>query len=245
MTEISSALAVYEKHLSKQRLDSFIDAADPSPQRTLVRYKANVLICESLYPTLHVVEVVLRNHIFSGIAIKKGVNWLTNSPDRWMREEELRKLQDAIQTLKKTNKTTESGRVIAELNFGFWTSLFDRVYEKQQLWAGTIRAMFPNMAARPSKIADIRARLNKIRELRNRVFHYEPVWHWDDLVQQHREILETIGWVSSDMRTYASNMDRFSAVYHMTQSSVPGADSRGPSGPQDSSSAASVPLAAT
>jgi hypothetical protein len=220
MPDISSGIEVFEKHLSKQRLDAFIDPADRSRERTLARYQANVQICEALYPTLHVVEVVVRNHVFTGISRKKGNTWLTNAPDRWMRGEELRKATEAANTLTKLGKPTEPGRMIAELNFGFWTSLFDRHYERVQgadLWSGVVRAMFPLMAAGSDKIAAIRTRLNHIRDLRNRVFHYEPVWHWADLEQQHREILETIGWVSAEMKSYAEGMDRFVEVYKATE----------------------------
>jgi hypothetical protein len=213
MPDISSTFAAYEKHLSKQRLEPFVDAANPAHERTLSRYQANVQICEALYPTLHVVEVVIRNHIASAIAHKKGTNWLTNAPERWMRGEELKKVQDAMKALAKAGKPVDAGRMIAELNFGFWTSLFDRHYEKQQLWAGSIRSMFSNMVAGTDKIAVIRARLNRVRELRNRVFHYEPIWHWADLERQHQEILETIQWVSKDMHDFVMGMDRFVTVY--------------------------------
>lgn len=221
MPEISSTIAVFEKHLSKRRLDAFVDPADPSESRTLARYQANVLICEALYPALHVVEVVVRNHIYAGIARKKGDSWLTNAPERWMRGEEIRKVQEAVASLVNLGRPTEPGRMIAELNFGFWTSLFDRFYERRQngadLWSGVIRSMFVNMAAGPDKIAAVRARLNGIRELRNRVFHYEPVWHWADLTHHHAEILETIGWISSEMKSYAEKMDRFPEVFASTE----------------------------
>lgn len=39
-------------------------------------------------------------------------------------------------------------------------------------------------------------RWKRIRDLRNRVFHHERILHWNDLDQQHAEILEAIYWIS-------------------------------------------------
>jgi len=59
----------------------------------------------------------------------------------------------------------------------------------------------------------VSAHLNGIRLLRNRVFHYEPVWHRRDLAQRHQDILAAIGWVSPVLAETAAPLDRFPAVY--------------------------------
>lgn len=56
-------------------------------------------------------------------------------------------------------------------------------------------------------------RLNEIRRLRNRVFHYEPIWHRRDLGQSHDEIVETVGWLNQAAREVLVATDRFSQVY--------------------------------
>ena len=58
-------------------------------------------------------------------------------------------------------------------------------------------------------------RLDRIRRLRNRVFHHEPIWHLPDLAEQHRLVLETIGWISPAMREMTLLLDRFDSVYTM------------------------------
>jgi len=37
------------------------------------------------------------------------------------------------------------------------------------------------------------------RELRNRVFHHERIIHWADLDSRHAAIMETLGWISSEL----------------------------------------------
>ncbi len=61
----------------------------------------------------------------------------------------------------------------------------------------------------------IRASLDRIRRLRNRVFHHEPVWHLPDLEHRHEETLETIGWISRAMLAMTRLLDRFDSVYTM------------------------------
>jgi hypothetical protein len=56
-------------------------------------------------------------------------------------------------------------------------------------------------------------RLNRVRTLRNRIFHHEPIWHWRDLHNQHADILETITWVNPAMTVFAEQFDRFDEIY--------------------------------
>ena len=56
-------------------------------------------------------------------------------------------------------------------------------------------------------------RFDKIRALRNRVFHHEPIWNRDDLLQCHDEIVEYIGYVNPTLRGVVDLTDRFATVY--------------------------------
>ena len=60
---------------------------------------------------------------------------------------------------------------------------------------------------------DISPRIQKIRKLRNRVFHYEPIWHWKDLSEQHDLLVEVIKWMSLDVRVLLDDLDRFHEVF--------------------------------
>ena len=117
----------------------------------------------------------------------------------------------AIDTLKYQNKKPSTGDIIAELNFGFWTSLFDVRYERI-FWQKLIKDMFPSMPRRLRTRHTASARLNRIRKLRNRVFHYEPIWHWADLQEQYREILETTHWISPETATLVHSKSRFPGI---------------------------------
>jgi len=121
-------------------------------------------------------------------------------------------LNKAKMTLQRQNKPLATGRIIAELNFGFWTSLLDRRYE-QVLWPWLLKAAFPFMPRRMRTRKNLSKRFHTIRYLRNRIFHHKPVWYWCDLPQQHQAILEAIAWIEPAARDLTVVIDRFPAVH--------------------------------
>jgi len=56
-------------------------------------------------------------------------------------------------------------------------------------------------------------RFNRIRHLRNRVFHHESVWYWQDLVQHHQDIIEAINWIEPALQDLVMTVDHFPATY--------------------------------
>ena len=83
------------------------------------------------------------------------------------------------------------------------------------LWPELLADVFPSMPNLIRKRRTISGRLNSIRGLRNRVFHYEPIWHRDNLLKQHDEILDTIAWISPSMAGLVGITDRFPGTYSL------------------------------
>lgn len=202
-----------KKTLSSQRLESYGHPND-NPFLILDNYVKNIKLCESLYPCLHLLEVSLRNHLHQAISnFVKDDQWLQkfsylDEKETYLDEKEKRVVVGAIEKLKNQKKEPETGRVIAELNFGFWTSLFDVRYERV-FWQKIIKNIFPTMPQSIRTRKKISTRLNKIRKLRNRVFHYEPIWHWKDIHDQHKEIIDVICWINPKMDYLMKKVDRF------------------------------------
>ena len=113
----------------------------------------------------------------------------------------------------KSGKSVTAARIVAELQFGFWTSLFEDHYEKQTPFLpGAFKAVFPHLPKSLHKRKDRKADLEKIRVLRNHVFHHERIVHWKDLDAQHQLILNVISWVGPELRQMADALDRFQLV---------------------------------
>jgi hypothetical protein len=116
--------------------------------------------------------------------------------------------------LREAGKPVEPGRLVAELTFGFWTTLFDVHCENTRtlwprLFAHKIFAHAPKRFRNRKALSPL---LNRARHLRNRAFHHEPIWHWRDLREQHAT-LDLVGWTSPPLRDTVEALDRFDAVY--------------------------------
>ena len=110
------------------------------------------------------------------------------------------------------NKNPSAGDLVSGLSLGFWVSLFKGQYERI-LWPRLLPDVFPHAPRRLRARKGISKRVDRIRRLRNRVFHHEPVWHLPDLEEQHHLILETIGWINPAMLEMTRLLDRFDSVY--------------------------------
>lgn len=109
-------------------------------------------------------------------------------------------------------KPRDVHRIVAELTFGFWTSLLDRRYE-QILWPPLLKTAFPHMPRKQRTRANLSRRFHTVRQLRNRIFHHEPIAHWQDLAQQHAGILEAIAWIAPGAKDLVQAIDRFPEIH--------------------------------
>lgn len=187
------------------------------------RYVWNARLSEALYPALLHLEVSLRNNLHTAISSRFPTGpW--NEVQCWLdlqqpilEVDQVREVRKAKQRLKVQSKPLDTGRIIAELNFGFWNSLLDLRYERSNtLWPHLLKKVFPNIPRTDRKRKFLSSRINRIRTLRNRVFHFEPIWHWRDLTIQHTDLLEAIGWLSTDSLILTNAADRFDEVFHET-----------------------------
>ena len=111
----------------------------------------------------------------------------------------------------KRGETIHAAKVVAELTLGFWVRLLNVEYELI-LWRDLRRA-FPYMPKSERKRHNVSAPLNRIRNLRNRVYHNEPIaWNLTTLENLHHEIYKVLGWLNVDLPAFARNLDRFDAV---------------------------------
>jgi hypothetical protein len=202
-----------EGPLSKDRLSAYQQPTDRDALDPVARYLWNLALSEALYPTLQALEVALRNTLNDQFATLFGVNWYEQQRvvmEVWGEQQ----VSAAKNTLTRAHKPHTPGRIIAELNFGFWTHLFNVSYERhvwQTLWSRS--AIFPGLPRRHRTRRFLSSRMERTRRLRNRVFHYEPIWHWRDLAQQHADVLEAIRWVSPVLRDTIQSLDRFPDVH--------------------------------
>ena len=178
----------------------------------LCRYLWNIALCQSLYPALQTLEVTLRNTLQNALSQFYNNSFWFMPPASPLDRRGQQSVDDAIGVLTKEGKPLESGRLVAELNFGFWTSLFNAVYE-QKFVNAILKPAFPHMPRYLRTRSTFSKRLNDIRRLRNRVFHHERIVDRASLPQEHAAIVETIAWVSPTMASAFALVDSFEDVH--------------------------------
>ena len=198
-----------ETHLNPERLGAYRrDGVDDAS--TLARYLLNMALCESLYSPLQFAEISLRNAMHASLTSRAGTDtWYDTIPlPPWQNEQVIA----ATDHLTKAGKPVSPGRVVAELTFGFWVGFFTRPHITSGLAYYVAKTAFGNAPKSERDVAKLRARWQKVRDLRNRVFHHERVLHWQDLETQHDRMLQLIGWMNPELEQLARMLDRFTQV---------------------------------
>jgi hypothetical protein len=201
---------------SRERLEAYRPIGG-SDLDLIANYLWNMALSEALYPVLQGLEVALRNSLHAaGASAFRNDLWFDTSTVLPLHKNERAAVNKAKDNLRRHRKPITAGRLVAELNFGFWTNLFNSPYE-QYLWAppnlGLLDATFPHVPRSFRSRKKLQPRLDKIRRLRNRVFHHEPIWNLPNLYDQHVEMIETIEWISPTVRATIKLIDRFPQVY--------------------------------
>jgi Abi-like protein len=200
-------LPVIQK-LSSERFEAYRQP-DESDKQALARVCWNTALSEALYPCLQGLEVGFRNSLHQAVATLAGTgDWILK--DSRLEPNEKKMHAEALQQLRTRNKPETAGYLVAELKFGFWTSLVDSRYHR--LWPKIIKEVVPGMPNRIRTREEISKRLNEVRFLRNAVSHHHSIWHWPHLKKQHETIHELIGWIDPDYGAFVKSQDRFEEV---------------------------------
>lgn len=204
---------VLESKLSTPRMSRYLQACQGNRELAAQAYVHNMRLAESLVSIFHVLEVALRN------GIQKEMTFASCRDDwyeSWERSHNVglrslhAKVSVAKQALARRGGGLVPGKIIAELSFGFWTSMFNRVTIRD-LSKPLMKVFFhcPKAIRQPDLF---RTRLNAARDLRNRCFHHEPLL-WKPLSELHREILEMIGWIDPVLAIWLRDHDQFPSAF--------------------------------
>ena len=211
-SEPKPGLALYTSltsSLSRPRLEAYRIKGD-SDVDLLARYNWNICLCEALYPTLQNLEVAFRNNLHHALTQEFGEYWMWNDPPL-SRDADREQIDKAEANLLDNGKPAEPSRMVAELTFGFWTRLLDRRFERV-LWPQLLRAVFPHVPAKVRRRDSISAHFEKVRRIRNRVSHHEPIWKLN-LLDEHRNLREALSWLAPDLEELTRSYDRFPQVH--------------------------------
>lgn len=199
--------------VSNERIDKYRQrGVSGGDENLLVHYAWNIALAESLYPILQCMEIALRNSVHDAATVAYRSEFWFDTPGL-LEAKSVDEIAKARANLTAMGKPITAAGLIAEQNFGFWTACFNTSQEGL-LWPRIYRQTFPGLPKHLRKRSTIMRQLNDIRKLRNRIFHHEPIWYFNDLRPKHAQILQLIDWMSPAMSEFATAIDRFPALYN-------------------------------
>lgn len=229
----------FSRIYSISRVSRYQKAANGDKKKAMAMYYANARLAQAFQPLISVFEVVLRNQLHYALAHHfNDVMWLVDQKNGFMSDPSLthvvkktgkvkvndflkKEVERSEKTLIQKHRNVTAGRVIAELNFGFWNSLYEtHHYALLKGVPGTIFRSLPTGIGRK----EINLRVQEIRNLRNRISHNEPLCFKDkafDLTyvnEMYAMISDFLSWIDPQIINSLSkeNLDKVSCQIQET-----------------------------
>lgn len=203
--------AQFQQSVSTPRLSGYALPEDENLTASICRYLWNNALCEALYPTLHGVEVSLRNIIDRRMRVLKGEFWF-DDPANLLVPRQGDHVQTARDRLQRDHLPATHDRIVAELVFGFWTGMMARPYQ-EMVWIEHVATDFSGVPRERRSRANIATRLDGIRALRNRASHHESIWRREHLRREYECVVEALLWFSPALHASVRLIDRFPDLY--------------------------------
>lgn len=210
--------------LSEERLGSYSFLLPIEHKaHAVIPYDWMQYLSSMLFIPLQYLEITLRNRIHNVLTSfyeKKGQtislpgkpkNWIRWMPtNRSVRTDVELAHKNAMHDVK--NRVATAGDIISRLQFGVWIRILEEHPGKESpyaFWDRTSSLIFPNAPDKSRKT--ILKELRDINTIRNRLFHYEPIWKFENMPYQqatpeigrkYGKIMEVLNWLSTDMHNF-------------------------------------------
>ncbi|MDT0493642.1 Abi family protein [Streptomyces griseus] len=233
-------LKLLEPLISRPRLAPFL-AATSTPADAMELYLWNVRVSAAFGEVIALAEVILRNAMAEQLAAAYGATWYSKAElfdDRTISgfRTTWRNITMPIDPAtgkpgEKSLRTVPAGKLVGESSFGCWVNLLDkggtrgdgpfrrRVDYDSTLWRKALFKAFPNGGG---KRATVFTTASRVRLLRNRAAHHEPLINGVPLTGQvkrgrtqrlslpdaHNEILVLVDYIDQDIATWLRQTSR-------------------------------------
>jgi len=193
--------------LSLGRHGTYLAATNDDHGRAVRLYAWNIEASAAFWGGFHLLEVCLRN------TLNVQLTDLAGRDDCWqsgllLQHEQQRRVTEATRFVSADKGSAATpGHVVAELTFAFWTALLANRYHRS-LWEPALQYAFPYHQGRRG---DVHASLERLRKLRNRIAHHEPIFA-RNLAGDHQQVLTLLAAIDPAMRTWAERDSRAPSV---------------------------------
>lgn len=218
---------MYKNIFSAERLNKYKINGSDTDNEVIARYLWNIALAESIYPSIAIFEVNLRNNIYNSISknlkedwIDENISWFLKPPVSKKHPKgnsEKNQILAAKKQLTKINKPHSQGQIISQLTLGFWVNMLKNQY-KPDIWnkPNVFDNAFPYFPIKDlDRISLIKPQFNKILIIRNRISHHEPIFnHPNGLDTVFNDILTAMSWLSNDTKDLLDKLNRFDEIYN-------------------------------
>lgn len=158
--------------ISRERLTAY-SATAASDVEALALYELNARLCNCLHELIGGLEIALRNAICSAVIDHYGrQDWYrARVVTRNLSPERRKNIREVRARLQAQHQDERSGRIISGLTFHFWVAIHENKY-RDIFWTPFLHKVWPA----GSNIKQVHKDLLKMRDLRNRIAHHEPVF---------------------------------------------------------------------
>lgn len=170
-----------EQALSVPRISTYLAATTGTPAlaAAIDLYAWNAQVSAALLNPLHCCEVVVRNAVSEALELVYGTAWpWDNTFFLSLANPKKPAFNPRVELERARKGHASTGKVIAELKFAFWQSMFTGRFDGR-IWIPHIRNVLPNMNL-PASVQTLRKGihddLERLRKLRNRIAHHEPIF---------------------------------------------------------------------
>jgi hypothetical protein len=181
MSNNQTVIDAVKAAISPARLATYETAAGvhtPDNMAALDLYAWNAGVSGAMLIPLHICEVTIRNAVSTAIENVYGPQWPWSSGFERSLPDPTKTFSPKRDLISARRKYTTTGKVIPELKFAFWQSIFTSRHDSR-FWSPFLPTIFPNMDS--TKTVQERRKmiyddLEQLRFLRNRIAHHEPIF---------------------------------------------------------------------
>jgi hypothetical protein len=215
--------------ISAPRLAPYLARYNGNSQYAVRLYAWNLELSAAFWGPLSMLEITLRNALHDQMRQGRIDDWW-NAASVNLESKEDRAFDRAIEKLDFAgNSTPTADDVVGATSMGLWVGLLDvgvarhPLYDYEtNLWPRLQRA-FPNRERQGRR--QIHAKFNRLRVLRNRIAHHEPLSHINH-VQQRDLIIDCIQLIDADIAKYVQESHRIDNVLTNREAAVTVGDCR-------------------
>ncbi|WP_165070305.1 hypothetical protein [Marisediminicola senii] len=193
--------------IGADRFAPYLSAQGGSRPEAMRLYMWNVEASAALLGAYAAVEVGVRNAMHNELSgIFGRADWWSKAP-LGTNDFDYVKEAESYLNRRKLNGQWGPGHVVAELKTSFWEGLLVNKYHAS-LWERGLKHAFPHYQGRRDSL---RQRMERLRMLRNRAAHHEPIFA-RDLNIDHQFMCDLASFIEPDLQTWVSSHSRLPSI---------------------------------